>query len=179
MHILQHIRRSLAGLLFRPSVFFGTREFDRPRLVALTVFLVICSVALWIAGGRPTFVLGWTLIVAVISVLRFIVLLVLENERPALRDTILITAFSLLPLMICGLVIGFINAIHPPTDWSIRLKWFAFPALVAIVWEAVLAVTGLRVRIEQNLGRAVLTWMTVWCFAVGGAAFLIAGVVIR
>ncbi|MCR9143937.1 MAG: YIP1 family protein [bacterium] len=116
---------------------------------------------------RLLFPVIWLFIVTLNSIFRFLTTRVL-GDTADFATIAHICLHSAAPLMLAGFLIGVWTAIFPigPNEVFTRGGFALVAFLLMFIYEGWICIAGLRVYLQQNTGRAILTWLAPfagWC----------------
>jgi hypothetical protein len=129
---------------------------------------------------RLAFPVVWLVIVAANALFRYISARIFGDSAD-FKTMAYISLHAATPLMVVGFLIGVWTALFPfgPSDAFARGALAAGLFLLTFLYEGFICAAGLREYLQQNTGRAILTWVSPlagWCgcVAVPVAVFYIA-----
>ncbi|MEQ9364765.1 MAG: YIP1 family protein [Leptospirales bacterium] len=127
-------------------------------------------------NGVPYFTLlfgiYWLVVIALIGAARFVLIRIMGEASRSFRDALVITAHSVVPMVIVAVAIGVLNNVAPihlaPVGTPEANLAFLRVGLVilfvfgGLIYEITIATKGLQVLYHQNIGRAMLTAVLPW-----------------
>ena len=110
----------------------------------------------------------WSLLLALVGPVRYLMLRILGEKEPALSLAYYISLHGAIPMLLVGALIAMTGNLFPPglpTPGDTGLTRVVLTAIVSIgglLWEVFISSSGFRVHYAQNWGRAVLTALVPW-----------------
>ncbi|MBL8021338.1 MAG: hypothetical protein JNM27_16830 [Leptospirales bacterium] len=118
------------------------------------------------------FVLGWILFILFASTIRLGFLRVLGEKSRSFAIALFVTSFATVPpIAIAGIQRTLANLfpLSLLADYQfllhLRIVITFFILVAAWLWEGLICMRGFKAQVEQNRGRAVLTWLSPYVFS--------------